>query len=212
MPFDNYANLQASVLAYLNRSTDADAVVRCPDWITLAEDVFRMSLSDLKVRQGETQNASFAISTEYTALPADWYATRTIVLNTAPIQGLSYVTPVVADNWDIYATPGRPKLYTIQNKQLRVFPAPDIAYTAKFTYFSLPSLTTLSPTNWLLTAHPRLYLFAALAEAHAYYSSLENYSAFSSERERMLDNIYTSDGSDKQGGNAMRMRVSTGTP
>jgi len=177
MALDTYSNLQASILSWINRSNDTDAIARCPDWITLAENEFRMALSRLKVRQGETQNATFSIGTEYTALPTDYIGTRAIVLNTSPVQVLDYVTPTVADNWDIYVNASKPRFYTIQNKQLRVYPAPDLTYTAKFTYYTLPSLSVSDPANWLLTAQPKLYLAAALAESYGYYGNSAKLSA-----------------------------------
>jgi hypothetical protein len=208
---DTYANLQTAVLAWLNRAGDSDAAVRCPDWITLAEDELRMALNRLTVRQGEVVNAAFAISAEYTALPAGFTRLRAIKINANPDRPLDYVPPQVADRWGKLETASTPRLYTIQNNQLRVFPQPDTAYTATITYFALPSLSVSNTSNWLLAAHPKLYLSAALAEAFGYYDDSAKYMGASAERDRMLTAIATVDGSDKQG-SSMRMRVDSGTP
>lgn len=211
MALDTYANLQTSILAWLNRASDADAIARCPDWITLAEDEMRMALNRLMVRQGEVNNATFAISTEYTALPAGFYRFRSIKINSTPIQPLEYVSPQLADRWDNLATANLPRLYTIQNNQLRVFPPPDAAYTATITYYALPSLSVTNTTNWMLTAHPKLYLKAALAEAYDYYENGDKFTMNSTERDRMISALSTSDGSDQQG-SAMRIRTDNGNP
>lgn len=211
MSFDTYANLQAEILAKINRAGDSDAVTRCPSWITLAEDEMRMALTRLMVRQGETKDSTFAISSEYTALPSGFFRIRNIKINGSPTQNLDYVTPEVADNWDVYGDQNKPRLYTIQNNQLRVYPAPDTPYTATFTYFALPSLSVANTTNWLLTAHPKIYFKSALAEAYDYYDNDNARDLAQSDRDRMFDAIYKSDGSDQQGAN-LKTRVDGATP
>ena len=211
MALDTYTNLQASILAWLNRVSDADAATRCPDWITLAEDEMRMALNRLMVRQGEVNNATFAINSEYTALPSGFYRFRSIKINSTPIQPLEYVSPQLADRWDSLATPNLPRLYTIQNNQLRVFPPPDAAYTATITYYALPSLSVSNASNWMLAAHPKLYLKAALAEAYDYYENNDKFAQNTQERERMISALSTSDSSDQQG-TAMRIRTDNGSP
>jgi hypothetical protein len=71
-------------------------------------------------------------------------------------------------------------------------------------------LSNSNTTNWLLTAHPKLYYIAALAEAYAYYDDGDKWMAAQQDRDRLLSAIYTSDGSDQQGVN-MRVRVDNGT-
>lgn len=210
MAFDTYTNLQAAILAYLRRSTDTVAILRCPDWISLAEDEIRLGLTRLLVRQGETVNQAFSIASEYTALPTGFYRYRSLFLQGNPNTPMDYVPPQVAERWDVTSA-DKPQEFTIQGNQLRVFPPPNITYTATFTYFTLPSLSTANQTNWLLTAHPKLYYRAALAEAFDYYQNEEKRSAFEMDRERLLNAVYTSDGSDQQG-SAMRARVDNGTP
>lgn len=213
MSFDTYANLQTEILAKLNRVNDSDAVTRCPGWITLAEDELRMALTRLMVRQGETLDTNFSISSEYTALPSGYYRMRSnpVLTSVSPVQSLEYVTPTVADTWDPYQSADKPKMWTIQNNQLRVAPPPDTTYTAKLSYFALPSLSVSQTSNWLLAAHPKLYFKAALVEAYDYYDNELARGAAESERDRMLSAVYTSDGSDQQG-TRMRIRVNGSTP
>jgi hypothetical protein len=208
MPFDTYANLQTAILNRINRASDSEAITVCPDWITLAEDEMRMALNRLTVRQGETTDPAFVISSEYTTLPAGFYRQRAIKLNTNPIQFLDWTPPNVADRWDTGSAPSKPKLFTLQGGSLRVFPIPDAAYTAQFTYYALPSLSNSNPSNWLLAAHPKLYLVAAVAEAAAHYENAELAQLYEAKRDQMFSAIYTSDGSDQQG-SAMRMRTDT---
>lgn len=206
MTFDNYTNLQVEILAKLNRAMDTDAVTRCPSWITLAEDEMRLALNRIVARQGETKDSAFAITTEYTTLPTGFFRMRANpVLNGSPVQVLDYTPPTVADRWDPFASAAKPKLWTIQNNQLRVSPPPDTSYTAVLSYFALPSLGVSQATNWMLTAHPKLYFKAALAEAYDYYENSTERDAAQADRDRMLSAVYTSDGVDQQG-TRMRMR------
>jgi hypothetical protein len=212
MTFDTYANLQTEILAKLNRAADSDAVTRVVSWITLAEDEMRMALTRLMVYQGETKNDAFSISAEYTVLPSGFFRARNLVINSVtPYINMDYIPPKQVDQLDPYAIADRPRHYTIQGGQLRVIPPPDTTYTASFTYYALPSLSNSQTTNWLLTAHPKLYFIAALAEAYAYYDDGDKWMAAQQDRDRLLSAIYTSDGSDQQGVN-MRIRVDNGTP
>jgi hypothetical protein len=212
MSFDTYANLQTEILAKLNRASDTDAVTRCVSWITLAEDEMRMALTRLMVRQGETKDAAFSISAEYTTLPTGFYRARNITITSVtPVINLEYLPPSEFDKLNPYADARRPKYYTIQGNQLRVSPTPDTTYTATFTYYALPSLSVSQTSNWLLAAHPKLYYVAALAEAYGYYDDGEKWMAAQADRDRILSAIYTSDGSDQQGVN-MRIRLDNGNP
>jgi hypothetical protein len=212
MTFDTFANLQTEILAKLNRAGDSDAVARCPSWITLAEDEMRMALTRLTVRQGETTDIAYSITSEYNTLPTGFLRGRNIVITSSnPTQPLTYATPKQADEWDTGLTSGLPTRWTIQNNQLRVNRPPDTTYTASFTYYALVGLSVSNTSNWLLSAHPKLYFKAALAEAYDYYENAEGREAAYADRDRMLSAIYTSDGSDQQlvGG---RMRPAGTTP
>lgn len=212
MPLDTYANLQTSVLVKLGRSNDSDAIARVVDWVTLAEDEMRMALTRLTVRQGESVNSAYTISSEYNALPDGFLRQRSIkITSSSSPQDLDYVAPQIADNWNSFGQAGLPKLFTIQGNQLRVSPPPDTNYTASFTYYSLPSLSVTNPTNWLLMAHPKLYFKATLAEAYYYYENLDRWNTATQDCERMLSAIYIADGSDQQGTN-MRVRTRVGHP
>ena len=210
MSLDTYTGLQAAILAKLMRTNDADAIARIPDWITMAENELRMALTRLTLRQGEVVNSSYVIAGEYNALPTGFLRQRNLKITSPSVMQLDYIAPETADSWSIEQA-ALPRLYTIQGNQLRVFPVPDVTYTATFTFYSLTPLSVTNTTNWLLTAHPKLYFVATLAEAFAYYEKEDGLQIAISERERMLSAIYTSDGADQQGSN-MRIRVRGNTP
>lgn len=210
MALATYADLQATVLGFINRASDADAIARCPDWITLAEDEMRMALNRLMVRQGETVNNAFAIASEYTTLPAGFYRMRVAPkLNLAYPAPLQYVAPSRMDNY-ASGIANTPRFYTVEGNQLRVNPAPDIGYTATIDFYGLTPLS--AGVNWLYAAHPKLYLMATIAEAKFYYTDMDGYNAAQQDRDRMFSAIYTSDGSDQQAVGPLRIRTDTRNP
>lgn len=212
MSITDYASLQTAVLSYLNRSGDADAVAQAPLWIQLAEDELRLNMNRLMVRQGETRDTSVTISTEYTALPSGFIRQRYLRLEGNPPQFLDYVAPQAVERWtNLTGQAAQPKLFTIQGNQLRVIPAPDASYATTFGYYTLPSLSNGTTTNWLITAHPKIYLKASLAEAFEYYRDDDGAMKQRLDMDRLLTQLSTVDGSDAQG-SALRIRVDSSGP
>ena len=73
---------------------------------------------------------------------------------------------------------GRPRFWSLVGAELRYHPAPDREYTATLTYYvRIPALGDARPTNWLLVAHPDLYLFGSLKEAAPFLRALGAYPA-----------------------------------
>lgn len=200
MALANYTDLQAYVLGMLDRADDDDAVANVPNWIALAEDELRLGLNRLRVRQGELVNQAFVINSEYTALPTDYAGFRSCVLQTSPIRELEWVSPQVSDRWKLLSDMvGQPQFITMQGNKFRVRPTPDISYTATLTYYALPSLSPANLTNWLMTAHPKIYVRATMAEAYDYYENEEKRQAMEADRERLLSASYAADSSEWQG-------------
>lgn len=200
MPIGTYAELQTAALRWLVRESDTDAVARVPDWITLAEDLLRQDMSELRLRQGEIRSQNTTFSAEYTTLPTDFIMMRQIRLESSPVVSLEYMTPDGMDR--VYGgTPsGRPKMFCIQGNAIRVAPAPDATYTATLTYYALAALSTTNTTNWLLTLSPRLYLYSTLIEAALYYRDDGLRQQLLAEREAMLNKLQTTSGADEQSG------------
>lgn len=212
MAITDYASLQTAVLNWLNRSGDADATTRVVEWISLAEDELKASLATMPLRQGEANDTAFAVSSEYITLPTGMLKVRGFVLNGLPPQPLDYASPNVIDRYVLVTgTVGKPKFYATQGNQFRMIPAPDSAYTATLNYQALAPLSVSNTTNWLLTAHPKIYLCATLAEADRYYRDADAYAADTALWKRLFASAYEADGPSSTG-NAMRIRTDGGTP
>lgn len=212
MAITDYATLQTAVLNWLNRSADADAIARCPEWIQLAEDELRTSLATNALREGETNNQAFSLAAEYTALPAGFIRSRGLTIQGQPDLPLDYVSPLTVDRYALLTgANGKPKKYTVQGNQLRLIPAPDATYTAVFSYQALASLSVSNTTNWLLTNYPKIYLFATLAEADRYYRDAEGGAADVALWNDLISKAFAAQGGSASGA-ALQMRPDNGSP
>jgi len=208
----DYATLQTSVLAWINRTNDADAVSVCPLWVQMAENELRMAMSRMMVRYGEVRDPAFSISSEYTNLPDGFIRARLLRLEGNTPRELEYMPPQAIERLTLLTSGAdKPKIYTIQGNQLRVIPAPDTTYTATFTYYSLPSLSVSNTTNWLLTAYPLIYLFAVIAYAYDYYKDYAGKADKLADMSRLLTELEITE-AQGAAASALRMRVDSSCP
>lgn len=165
MAIATYSDLQTSVAAWLNR-TDLTSLI--PDFITLGE---ARIARELRLRRQVVNTAlSTVAGTQAVSLPSDFLEAENLSLsNTTPPGALSVVTPEILDRKypEAYVT-GQPRVYTVLGDNILFGPTPDAVYTVSLDYYQRWAALSVTPTNWLLTNHPSVYLFAALAEGAAY--------------------------------------------
>ena len=165
MAIATYSDLQTSVAAWLNR-TDLTSLI--PDFITLGE---ARIARELRLRRQVVNTAlSTVAGTQSVSLPSDFLEAENLTLsNTTPPGALSVVTPEILDRKypKAYVT-GQPRVYTVVGNNVLFGPTPDAVYTVSLDYYQRWGALSVTPTNWLLTNHPSVYLFAALAEGAAY--------------------------------------------
>lgn len=157
--------LQASIADWLDDTTKTAVI---PDFIKMAEARFNRKLRVSAMEARAT--ASTVAATEYLALPLDCAGVRSIFIEGSPDRPLDMM-----DRGELqrrFANYGqqKPRAYSISAGQLAFGPVPDAAYTIEIDYYrQLPPLASNS-TNWLLTAHPDIYLYACLlaAEMHGW--------------------------------------------
>ena len=173
MSLATYADLQASIASWLHR-TDLTAII--PDFVALAEDRFAR---DLRLDAQLTSGSMLATPTVRAInLPADWLEFTS--LNIIAPSGTGVQTSidfVTSDQLDRHhpenSATGLPLVYSIRNKQLLVGPPPDLAYTVGVVYYArFPALATAG-TNWLMTNHRAVYLYACLIEAATWADDTE---------------------------------------
>lgn len=159
MTLSTYGELTSAIADWLER---ADLAPRIPDFIRLAE-----SQLDRVLREREmTRRVSAIISDPLSEAPGDLLEVRSLVLSDGRERW--QLTPAALEVLDAAALDqaGRPRFWSLVGGQIRYHPPPEREYTATLTYYvRAPPLGDSQPTNWLLIAHPDIYLFGALKEA-----------------------------------------------
>lgn len=165
MAITTYAELQTAVANWLDRN---DLTSRIPEFIALAEADLNRTLRTRLMEERATSSAD----DEFIALPTDFQRIETLVLEDA--SGIR--TPLImvtaeqlaASRWGSTVT-GRPQYYALIGAEFQLYPTPDQTYDFLITYYqSIPALTDVATSNWVLAAAPDAYLFGALREAGVY--------------------------------------------
>lgn len=180
MAISTYAQLQTAVASWLNRS---DLTTQIPDFITLAESALNRRLN-LRVMTQEASLSTVASS-------------RTVTLPTAFIEPLALWrldtdrVPLIfrlPETMDISTTSGRPEYWAVDETIVFERPA-DAVYSLIFRYVKGFALSDTDTTNWLLTNHPDVYLFATLVEAAPYLRDDNLLAVWSARFERAVGEV-----------------------
>lgn len=187
MSFSTYSDLQTSVGNYLARS-DLTSVI--PDFVTLFETEANRRL---RVRQMMVTQSTTPSSGQF-ALPSDYLAHVNLRWTGSPIADLEYVHPTqFANLYSDQPASTPPKLFTIYGTTdstgiVKFTPSDTTALD--FTYYQkVTALSTSNTSNWLLAAHPDVYLAGSLSEAYFYTKDYDQSAAWGNRRDAGLDSI-----------------------
>ena len=202
MALANYTDLQSSIANWLHRA-DLTAVI--PDFIALTEERIAR---DLRIRkQVVNTTLTTAAGTQGVTLPSDFLEIENIgITSTTPPRNLHVVTPELMDEKFPTSYTGTPTDYTIIGDVIQFGPTPDAAYTVSMDYYQRLNLAGTN-TNWLMTNHPGVYLFGALAEAAPYLVNDERAGVFEAKFQAALQSLNDSDDAGLRSGSSMRVRV-----
>jgi hypothetical protein len=152
-----WTDLKTSLANWLNRSDLSTTEI--PEAIALAERRFNRTL---RVPEME-DTASASASSGSITLPTDFMELRAAYISADPKVTLEPMS--LADLRTTYAaaTTGKPQNYALQSgNEMVLGPSPDATYTIVINYWAkIPALGGSQATNWLLTAHPDLYIYAS---------------------------------------------------
>lgn len=173
MSLATYTDLQASIASWMHRT---DLTTITPDFVKLAEDRFARDLRlDAMLVTG---SLTASITTRAINLPMDWleFTSLNIITpnSTVPQKSIDFVTSDQLDRLHPEGSAsGVPLVYSIRDQQLLLGPPPDVAYTIGLVYYArFPGLVA-SGTNWLMTNHSAVYLYASLIEAATWADDAE---------------------------------------
>jgi len=181
MSISNFSELKQAGESWLDHQL---FTARVPDFITLFEATANRRL---RVRQQET-STTLTPSSGSATLPADYLSWRRVTWIADPGRDLEYVHPSYLQAAYPTSPQGAPTVFTIEGSTLKVRPVDDTGLD--FLYFQkIPSLSDAAPTNWLLTAHPDLYLFGLLVEAEMFGVNDPRGALWASRRDSIFDEI-----------------------
>jgi len=165
MAFTTYAELQAAILARMDRS---DLTTEVVDWITLAEsDITRwLRASWIEKRAYATPDNAFIV------LPTDYNGMRNLQWDYQNYRlPLTEVSPDMIDKMNPSTTAGVPEFFCVHDGQIELRPAPsgDNTTTIEISYYAKPTaLSDSNTSNEILVNAPDLLFARALAEGFDY--------------------------------------------
>jgi hypothetical protein len=80
-------------------------------------------------------------------------------------------------------------VFTIEGGNIRAMPIDPAGTALELVYFQAIPPLAANATNWLMSAHPDLYLFGALTEAQAYAVNAEAAALWKGRRDELFGEI-----------------------
>ena len=159
---DTYDNLVKEIIDWSHRD---DLGVKVPDFIQLAENAMYSNEVEVLAIRGMEMISTSTTTGQYVALPTDFESARSVRLVTGDNGGeLRFQAP---EQMRKQVATGKPTFVTIIGNEIQFDRVPDSAYTLEIQYYRKePSLSTLVQTNAILTNHPSIYLYGALAQVY----------------------------------------------
>lgn len=162
MSITNYAELKAALLSWVNHAAIAG---READFIALAEAEIN---GDLKAKpMNLEQSVLVSAGARIVPFPANLIDPISFRITGARnpdivIKSIEQLDRMEAGQEAYNAT----RVYgAIVGRSLKVFPSLEAGSVVVYGKCAIPSLSDASPTNWLLTSFPNVYLFASVREA-----------------------------------------------
>lgn len=167
MSIATYSDLTTAAANWLARG---DLTARIPEFVALAEAKFQRSLFVRQMEQRSTATVDTTSSEpEFISLPSDFQTMRRIRLSSVTGKpGLGYMSGTQIDEFRTNGgnTTGQPLHFSIIGDEIELAPTPDDDYTIEMVYRkTVPALSDASPTNWLLSIAPDVYLYSVLMES-----------------------------------------------
>lgn len=157
-----YGTLKSDIASFVQRD-DLTAVI--PTWVRFATAALNRELRTPEMESRDTQT----LTTEFTGLPSDFLEMRSVTTGAGePMRylGNQQFVDVVAQGDNL-----SPPVYTIDDYQLRIYPAPTVAEPLAVVinyYEEVAALVADPDTNWVLEKYPDVYLYGALVHARAW--------------------------------------------
>lgn len=215
-----YSELKAAIAEWAHRSNVPATTIDL--FIDLAEAEFNLRL---RCVEQETV-AALACTTKYTELPTDFLEMRLVEYNGTKLYNLAYATPEYIARWRLNSPSGTSQAYSIRGTTLELIPAPgsddanvdgfgsDVApfetseVDLLLTYWAkVTALSDANTSNWLLAAHPNMYLYECLRQLSIYTRDDNSAKRYAQLVAGYYKSLKQSDRAKRWGGASMRVRV-----
>jgi hypothetical protein len=195
-----FEELKLAIEGWLARDDQAE---RIPEYIALAERRFNRNGFSTEREGSSTLTAAASV-----ALPSDFWGVKALWLDTDPKVVLDPMTLVELRQHYSSAATGQPGNYAISGANIVLGPAPDSAYSMPLAYWKTsPALGAAVADNWLLLAHPDLYLAASLVEGFLWARDESRAQIWDQRTQAKIDEVNGA-GQRKQHGRPPRIRSS----
>jgi hypothetical protein len=151
-------------------------------------------------------------SGQYVSLPTDYLEMLNIELtSTSPPKRLVYITSDRSDDYRERQNnkTGTPDYYTIEGTSIQLLPTPSEAVTVQLNYYQdIPALSGLadSGNNWILLAHPDVYLYGTLLQASPYIMDPQSAQQWDALLVRSVQEMTAADEKSRYSGGTLNMR------
>ena len=200
MALSNYEEMKTAIANWADR---ADLAQFIPDFIALCEARYNRELRLRSMEQKEYAN-TIGGQANY-ALPTNYLQMREFRLNTNPTKSLQYVSPEIYESWNVGS--GEPKWYTIIANEIRLGPVPAGVYEMEMLFWrKFPSLSATTPTNWMLTNCPDIYLYGSLMEMEPFIQNDERTALWAAGYDRAIQTLQLQDDKDRHSGSALTVQ------
>lgn len=193
---DTYDELKSSIARWMNRT---DLGTDIPGFVVNAEARIATDLRVRKMLVSLTLNAPAGAGAP---LPAGWLEFKSLAINGCP---LSYMPQEMLALRGSYQA-GTPEVYTIVGSDVLLNPLPDVAYSVDTVYYKRIDPLFQSSTNWLLTEHPNVYLYAALVEGALFLKKPDEAATWAQLYGGLIESLRSEDARATSSGSTLRMR------
>jgi hypothetical protein len=164
MAFTDYEELVKEVIDYSHRG---DLGTKIAGFIQLAENTMYSNDEEVLALRSMETIITTPTTGQYVDLPDGFESARSVRLVTGDNGGyLSFQAP---EQMHKEISTGRPNFFTITGNQIQLDRTPDSEYTLEIQYYKKADpLSDTNLTNEILTNHPSIYLYGALAALSAY--------------------------------------------
>jgi hypothetical protein len=166
----------------INGTTEANG-----SWIITVADATDITLQGSTFQNAYISGGTISAQSGYATLPADYLAWRRLTWTGQTRIELGFVHPSYLQAAYPSKPADVPRIFTIEGSTLKIMPLNSMPL--EFDYYQqIPSLAANS-TNWLMTAHPDLYLFGSIAEAEAFGVNDERMVIWKARRDEIFEEI-----------------------